>query len=55
MVNSGITDRSQLNIINMSYWDTYMSMGGSGVTIGLIVAIFLFCKREIINQLQNCH
>ena len=30
----------------MSYWDTYMSMGGSGVTIGLIVAIFLFCKRE---------
>ena len=46
MVNSGITDRSQLNIINMSYWDTYMSMGGSGVTIGLIVAIFLFCKRE---------
>ena len=46
MVNSGITDRSQLNIINMSYWDVYMSMGGSGVTIGLIVAIFLFCKRE---------
>ena len=42
MVNSGITDRSQLNIINMSYWDTYMSMGGSGVTIGLIVAIFPF-------------
>ena len=30
----------------MSFWDVYMSMGGSGVTIGLVVAIFLFSKRE---------
>lgn len=46
MVNEGITDLSQLNIINMSFWDVYMSVGGSGVTIGLIVSIFLFSKRE---------
>lgn len=46
LVNQGITDLSQLNIINMSFWDVYMSIGGSGVTIGLLVAIFLFSKRE---------
>ena len=46
LVNSGNYVRSDLNIINMSFWDVYMSMGGSGVTIGLIVAIFLFSKRE---------
>ncbi len=45
LVNSGAA-RSELNIINMSFWDVYMSIGGSGVTIGLIVAIFLFSKRE---------
>lgn len=46
MVNSGNVVREELNIINMSFWDVYMSMGGSGVTIGLIVAIFIFSKRE---------
>ena len=46
LVNSGNFVREELNIINMSFWDVYMSMGGSGVTIGLIVAIFLFSKRE---------
>lgn len=46
LVNSGNYVRSDLNIINMSFWDVYMSMGGSGVTIGLIVAIFIFSKRE---------
>lgn len=34
------------NIINMPFWDIYMSIGGSGVTIGLILAIFLVSKRE---------
>lgn len=33
------------NIINMPFWDIYMSIGGSGVTIGLIFAIFLVSKR----------
>lgn len=46
MVNNGITNSDKLNIINMSFWDVYMSMGGSGVTIGLLIAIFLFSKRE---------
>lgn len=45
LVNQGVTETSQLNIINMSFWDVYMSIGGSGVTIGLIVAIFMFSKR----------
>lgn len=46
LVNSGNYARGDLNVINMSFWDVYMSMGGSGVTIGLVVAIFIFSKRE---------
>ncbi len=46
MVAQGITDPSRLNIINMSFWDTYMSLGGSGCTIGLLIAIFLLSKRS---------
>ncbi len=46
MVNSGNFARGDLNVINMSFWDVYMSMGGSGVTIGLVIAIFIFSKRE---------
>lgn len=46
MVAEGITDISQLNIINMSFWDTYMSFGGSGCTIGLVIAILIFSKRS---------
>ncbi|WP_028273209.1 PTS sugar transporter subunit IIC [Atopococcus tabaci] len=34
------------NIINMPFWDIYMSMGGSGVTIGLLIAIFLVSRRK---------
>ncbi|MEY8353535.1 PTS transporter subunit EIIC [Lachnospiraceae bacterium 54-53] len=46
MVAQGITDPTKLNIINMSFWDTYMSLGGSGCTIGLVIAIFLLSRRE---------
>lgn len=46
LVNQGVTEASKLNIINMSFWDVYMSIGGSGVTIGLVIAIFIFSKRE---------
>ncbi|MGN0372878.1 MAG: PTS sugar transporter subunit IIC [Enterocloster sp.] len=46
MVAQGIHDISKLNIINMSFWDTYMSLGGSGCTIGLVIAIFLLSRRE---------
>lgn len=34
------------NIITMPFWDVYMSMGGSGVTIGLLLAILIATKRE---------
>lgn len=34
------------NVITMPFWDMYMSMGGSGVTIGLLIAILLVSKRE---------
>ncbi len=34
------------NIITMPFWDIYMSVGGSGVTIGLLVAVFLVCKKR---------
>ena len=34
------------NVITMPFWDMYMSIGGSGVTIGLLIAVFLVSKRE---------
>lgn len=34
------------NIINQPFWDMYMVMGGSGLTIGLMIAIFLVSKRS---------
>lgn len=46
LVAQGVTDMSKYNIINMSFWDTYGSLGGSGCTLGLIIAIFLLSKRE---------
>lgn len=39
------------NIINMPFWDIYMSMGGSGVTIGLLIAVFIVSKREDIRSI----
>jgi len=34
------------NIYTRPFWDVYSTMGGSGATLGLIIAIFLFSKRE---------
>lgn len=34
------------NIVTMPFWDIYGTIGGSGVTIGLIIAVYLFSKRE---------
>lgn len=34
------------NIITMPFWDMYMSIGGSGCTLGLLIAIFLIGKRD---------
>jgi PTS system cellobiose-specific IIC component len=33
-------------IINMPFWDIYMTMGGSGLTLGLLIALFIASKRE---------
>lgn len=33
-------------IINMPFWDIYMTMGGSGLTLGLLIALFIGSKRE---------
>lgn len=41
------------NIITMPFWDMYMSMGGSGVTIGLLIAIFLVGKREDMKEIAK--
>lgn len=34
------------NIINMPFWDIYMTVGGSGMTLGLLIAVFIVSKRE---------
>ncbi len=34
------------NIITMPFWDMYMSFGGSGCTLGLLIAVFLIGKRD---------
>lgn len=39
------------HIINMPFWDMYMSMGGSGVTIGLLIAVFLVSKRADFKEI----
>ncbi|WP_086349231.1 PTS sugar transporter subunit IIC [Candidatus Enterococcus clewellii] len=41
------------NIITMPFWDMYMSMGGSGVTIGLLIAIFLVGKRDDMKEISK--
>lgn len=33
------------NIVTMPYWDIYMTFGGSGATLGLLISIFLVSKR----------
>lgn len=34
------------NIVTMPFWDIYGTVGGAGMTIGLVIAIILFAKRE---------
>ncbi|MDU5333777.1 PTS sugar transporter subunit IIC [Enterococcus sp.] len=41
------------NIITMPFWDMYMSMGGSGVTIGLLIAIILVSKRDDMREITK--
>jgi PTS system cellobiose-specific IIC component len=41
------------NIITMPFWDMYMSMGGSGVTINLLIAILLVSKRDDMREITK--
>ena len=41
------------NIITMPFWDMYMSMGGSGVTIGLLIAILFVSKRDDMREITK--
>ncbi len=41
------------NIITMPFWDMYMSIGGSGVTIGLLIATLLVGKRDDMRQITK--
>jgi cellobiose PTS system EIIC component len=41
------------NIINMPFWDIYMTFGGSGATLGLLIAIFIVGKREDYRQIAK--
>ncbi len=34
------------NVFTYTFWNTFVTIGGSGNTIGLLIAIFLFSKRE---------
>lgn len=47
---------ADLNIVSMSFWDTYGNIGGSGCVIGLLIACLLFSKREDYKQVAkiNC-
>ena len=41
------------HIINMAFKDTFAVMGGSGNTIALLIAIFIFVVEKIIKTLLN--
>lgn len=41
------------NILTMPFWDIYMTVGGSGVTIGLLIAILLVGKRKDMREIAK--
>lgn len=41
------------NIITMPFWDVYMSIGGSGLTIGLLIAVMLATKRKEMREIAK--
>lgn len=44
---------ADLNIISMSFWDTYGNIGGSGCVVGLLIACLVFSKREDYKQVAK--
>lgn len=41
------------NIVTLPFWNTYMTIGGSGCTLGLLIAIFIASKREDYKQIAK--
>ena len=41
------------NIITMPFWDVYMSIGGSGLTIGLLLAVMIASKRKEMKEIAK--
>lgn len=41
------------NIITMPFWDVYMSIGGSGLTIGLLIAVLIATKRKEMREIAK--
>ncbi len=41
------------NIITMPFWDVYMSIGGSGLTIGLLTAVMIATKRKEMREIAK--
>ncbi|WP_411704280.1 PTS sugar transporter subunit IIC [Edaphovirga cremea] len=39
------------NIITMPFWDVYMSIGGSGCTIGLLIAVMIASRRKEMKEI----
>ncbi|MGO4743577.1 PTS sugar transporter subunit IIC [Serratia quinivorans] len=39
------------NIITMPFWDVYMSIGGSGITLGLLFAVMIATKRKEMREI----
>ena len=44
---------ADLNIISMSFWDTYGNIGGSGCVVGLLIACLVFSEREDYKQVAK--
>lgn len=41
------------NVITMPFWDVYMGIGGSGATIGLIIAVLMVTKRKDMREIAR--
>ncbi|ALP37775.1 PTS lactose transporter subunit IIC [Paenibacillus sp. IHB B 3084] len=41
------------NIITMPFWDVYMSIGGSGITLALLICIMIASKREDMKEITK--
>ena len=41
------------NIITMPFWDVYMSIGGSGLTIGLLIAVMIATVRKEMKEIAK--